>query len=84
MSSGVALVTGAGHGIGKAAAIALARAGFAVGLVARSAERLEETAAVVERDGVPVVARAADVRDFASLQDARSARSRSGWARSRR
>ena len=70
MSSGVALVTGAGHGIGKAAAIALARAGFAVGLVARSAARLEETAAVVERDGVPVVAWAADVRDFSSLQRA--------------
>jgi NAD(P)-dependent dehydrogenase (short-subunit alcohol dehydrogenase family) len=40
----VALVTGAGTGIGKAAAIALAKAGYAVTLAGRRKEPLDETA----------------------------------------
>ena len=40
----VALVTGAGTGIGKAAAIALAKAGYAVALAGRRKEPLDETA----------------------------------------
>ncbi|WP_109474279.1 SDR family NAD(P)-dependent oxidoreductase [Ornithinimicrobium cavernae] len=40
----VALVTGAGRGIGAGVAVALSRAGYAVGLSARSADQLEETA----------------------------------------
>ena len=40
----VALVTGAGTGIGKAAAIALAKGGYAVALAGRRKEPLEETA----------------------------------------
>lgn len=39
----VAIVTGAGRGIGRAVAIALAREGFALCLAARSREELEET-----------------------------------------
>ena len=41
----VALVTGAGTGIGKSAALALLKDGFAVGLVGRRKELLEKTAA---------------------------------------
>ncbi|MDO5740015.1 MAG: SDR family oxidoreductase [Ornithinimicrobium sp.] len=45
VSQPVALVTGAGRGIGAGAAIALSEAGYAVALTARSREQLEETAA---------------------------------------
>lgn len=44
----VALVTGAGSGIGRAAALALARAGFAAVLAGRRREPLEETARAIE------------------------------------
>ena len=41
----VAVVTGAGSGIGRACALALARAGWAVALAGRRADALDETAA---------------------------------------
>lgn len=41
----VALVTGAGRGIGRSIAVRLSREGFAVALTARSADQLAETAA---------------------------------------
>jgi NADP-dependent 3-hydroxy acid dehydrogenase YdfG len=40
----VALVTGAGTGIGKSVALALMREGYAVTLAGRRADKLEETA----------------------------------------
>ena len=42
----VAVVTGAGSGIGRAAAVALHEAGYEVVLVGRRPEALEETAAM--------------------------------------
>ncbi|HEX3409244.1 MAG TPA: SDR family oxidoreductase [Candidatus Binataceae bacterium] len=42
----VAIVTGAGRGVGRAVAIALARAGFALCIAARTHEELEETRAL--------------------------------------
>lgn len=61
--SKVALVTGAGSGIGRAVAIALFDAGFDVVLVGRRQARLEETAALcVSRDG-RVDVRSLDVAD---------------------
>src|SRR4051794_41549864 len=41
----VAIVTGAGSGIGRAAALALMREGYAVALAGRRAEALEQTRA---------------------------------------
>jgi NAD(P)-dependent dehydrogenase (short-subunit alcohol dehydrogenase family) len=60
----IALVTGAGSGIGREAAIALAGAGFTVVLAGRRQAPLEEAAA---RAGSGAVALIADVRDPASV-----------------
>ena len=59
----VAIVTGAGRGIGRATALALAQRDFQVGLIARSTAELDETRALVERAGGRAVAAAADVTD---------------------
>ena len=44
-ASRIALVTGAGSGVGKAAAIALLKAGWSVALAGRRQEPLQEVAA---------------------------------------
>lgn len=54
MTEHVAIVTGAGSGIGRAAALALLDAGYAVGLAGRRQESLEETAAMAKA-GKPLV-----------------------------
>jgi NAD(P)-dependent dehydrogenase (short-subunit alcohol dehydrogenase family) len=63
-----ALVTGAGRGIGRAAALALAQLGAAVTLAARSESELGEVAAQVEAAGGRAWARTADVRDEAAVE----------------
>jgi NAD(P)-dependent dehydrogenase (short-subunit alcohol dehydrogenase family) len=55
MSSKIALVTGAGSGIGRAAALALARAGYAVVLAGRRAAELEATAQAAPEDSAMLV-----------------------------
>ena len=62
--AGVAVVTGAGSGIGRACSVALAGAGFAVVLAGRRLEPLEAAAAGA---GNGAVAIQADVRDPASV-----------------
>jgi len=64
----VAIVTGGGRGIGRAMAQALARAGAAVAVVARTAEQLAETAALIEEAGGRAVAFPADVTDQRAIE----------------
>lgn len=63
----VAVVTGAGSGIGQSAARALLREGAFVGLLDRSAAGIEETAGIGSAQTLPLVA---DVTDEASVQAA--------------
>ena len=58
-----AIVTGAGSGIGRASARLFAREGARVLAVDRSAETVEETAAMVRADGGDAIALAADAGD---------------------
>jgi 7-alpha-hydroxysteroid dehydrogenase len=72
----VAVVTGAGRGIGAASAIALAEAGADVVLVARTASQLDEVAAAIEKAGRRAVTVTADLSDLeaaAGLADAAQA-----------
>jgi meso-butanediol dehydrogenase / (S,S)-butanediol dehydrogenase / diacetyl reductase len=56
-----AVVTGAATGIGRATALALARDGYAVALVGRRAEPLEQLAAEIHDNGGQAIATPADV-----------------------
>lgn len=66
----VALVTGAGRGLGLAAAIGLAQAGAEVYLVSRTLRELEEAADTIRRDGGTAHALACDVTDGARVREA--------------
>jgi len=57
----VAIVTGAGRGIGKAIALALAEAGADITVVARTREQVEETAEEIRKLGHKALAIPADV-----------------------
>lgn len=69
----VALVTGSGRGIGRGAAIMLARHGAKVGLVALGSAELAETKRLVEAEGAEALALEADVSDRAAVDRAVSA-----------
>jgi NADP-dependent 3-hydroxy acid dehydrogenase YdfG len=66
----VAWITGAGTGIGRAVAHALAEAGCRVALTGRSLESLEHTAAHLREAGADCLVAAADVGDRARLEGA--------------
>jgi NAD(P)-dependent dehydrogenase (short-subunit alcohol dehydrogenase family) len=76
----VALVTGAGSGVGKASALALGRAGFALVLAGRRKEPLEAVAAEAKKEGSEAIAVSADIGDPASVA-ALFARTRDAFGR---
>jgi len=62
-SSTTALVTGATHGIGRATAFALGRAGYRVGVCARTAAKVESLVVELRAAGIEAAGRGADVAD---------------------
>jgi NAD(P)-dependent dehydrogenase (short-subunit alcohol dehydrogenase family) len=64
----VAIVTGGGRGLGRATALALARAGARVGVVARSEAQLAATVRSIREAGGEALAVVADVSDAASVE----------------
>jgi short-subunit dehydrogenase len=67
---GTIAVVGAGPGVGAAVARRFGREGFAVGLVARNADRLAELSADLDGEGIRTAIAVADARDAAALSDA--------------
>jgi 3-oxoacyl-[acyl-carrier protein] reductase len=64
------LVTGASRGIGRATALAFARTGAAVALLARESPELRDIVREMEGHGASVVAAPCDVRDAAAVERA--------------
>jgi NAD(P)-dependent dehydrogenase (short-subunit alcohol dehydrogenase family) len=64
----IALVTGAGTGVGRATALALMKAGFTVVLAGRRKDKLDEVAAAGARAGGKGLAVPTDIADPASIK----------------
>lgn len=63
-----ALITGASSGIGKATALAFAKAGFDVALVSRTLNKLEAVAQAAKHAGVEAKAYAVDLADVSQVE----------------
>ncbi|MFJ7936549.1 3-ketoacyl-ACP reductase [Sporosarcina sp. NPDC096371] len=67
ISGKVALITGAGRGIGRATAVAFAQEGIHVGLVGRTLENLQQVAEELKQYDVKVAIACANVADLDSI-----------------
>ncbi|HEX5515542.1 MAG TPA: SDR family NAD(P)-dependent oxidoreductase, partial [Gammaproteobacteria bacterium] len=67
---GIVVLTGASAGVGRATAAALAKRGCKIGLIARGAEPLEETRAMVAAAGGEAIALPLDVADASAVDAA--------------
>ena len=68
--AGAALVTGGGRGLGRAIAERLARDGFAVGILARTVDEVDETVQAIRDQGGKAEGFAADVLDEIGFEKA--------------
>jgi 3-oxoacyl-[acyl-carrier protein] reductase len=68
LGNNIALITGAGRGIGRATALRLAQAGCDLALVARTQSELEAVAAEVAPSGVRTLVLPADITDDAQVE----------------
>jgi NAD(P)-dependent dehydrogenase (short-subunit alcohol dehydrogenase family) len=62
-----ALITGAGSGVGRATAVALAQRGWSVALAGRREKPLLETAGLAGEHGMPVIVHPCDIGDPAAV-----------------
>ena len=67
-SAKIAIVTGAGTGVGKAVSLALAKAGYSIVLAGRRKEPLDTTAGEIKSAGGTSLVMQANVADSASIQ----------------
>lgn len=70
LQSTVALVTGAGSGIGKAAALKLAANGASVGVLGHTRSEIDATVAEIRDAGGAAISLDADVADAAAMRQA--------------
>ncbi len=66
----VALITGAGSGIGKATAVLLAQQGISVVVISNTAEEIQDTAAGIKQDGHEAFSVTADIGQEEQVQRA--------------
>lgn len=69
MAAKIAIVTGAGSGIGKSVAIALGQNGYSVVVAGRGREKLEETAQEIQSANSQTLIAPTDVTDPASVRE---------------
>lgn len=69
MDKKIALITGAGSGIGKASAKALSKSGFVVVLTGRRQEALQNVESEIKKDGGEATAIVSDVTDESSVEN---------------